>query len=69
MLQVVYFMVVDVIFVELIDGDRLHLLIVLLPRVDTYNIICNITQYETRGRERERERERERNSKILLQCM
>ena len=68
MLQVVYFMVVDVFFVELIDGDRLHLLIVLLPGVDTYNIICNITQHETRGREGERER---KTAKYFysVQCM
>ena len=45
-ITVVYFIANDVFFIELIDGDRIYLLKVLLPGIDTY----------TQGKERERER-------------
>ena len=45
-ITVVYFIANDVFFIELIDGDRIYLLKVLLPGIDTY----------TQGKEREREK-------------
>ena len=54
-----YLIANEVFSIELIDGDRLRPLKVLLPRVDTYTTLDVHMQEREKQRERERERERE----------